>query len=244
MKIVVGCVAISGWYPRGVARLINEFHHVSFGYEIQAWINTLPPGAHTLIEGGKDYTGYAAKPFALQAAMEAGANIAILMDAAFYPIRNIGPLVEHINKTGYYLCKNGFSIGQWANDRTLDHFGLSRDEAMQMDEASSYCVGMNFNLERTRTMIQHWCDLVDLFPGPHTNTGATGEPSQLAREAGARNPGFCSADPRCHGHRHDQTVLSILAHRYGATNFVERPRFTAYKGHETDETVLVNWGGM
>ena len=51
-----------------------------------------------------------------------------------------------------------------------------------------------------------------------------------------------STDQSVKGHRHDQTVLSVLAHRLKMDKLVERPRFTAYAGFETEETVLVNLG--
>ena len=47
-RVVICTVGIGGWYPRGVARMIEEFNRVSPGYEIQAWVNTLPPGTPNL----------------------------------------------------------------------------------------------------------------------------------------------------------------------------------------------------
>ncbi len=247
MKTIVTVVGIGGWYPRGVARMIEKMHERSYGIEVCSWVNALPPSAPAnVIENGRDYTGYCSKPFALKHLMDTGADIGILADAAFYPIRHLQPLVDHIAKAGYYLCKNGFSIGEWASDRALSNMGLGRDQAMTMDEASSYCVGLNFNNRKSVELLEEWCRYAadrSTFPGPHTNTGA-GRISDVAARSGARNPGFCSADPRCSGHRHDQTALSVLAHRYEMTGFIERPRFTAYKGASTEETVLENHGGM
>jgi hypothetical protein len=103
-----------------------------------------------------------------------------------------------------------------------------------MEETSSYCVGLNFADGRCTELLYRWCGLASdrlTFPGAHTASGYPG-----------RNHGFVSADPTVRGHRHDQTVLSILAHRLGMTELVNRPRFTAYKGSETAETVLVNQG--
>jgi hypothetical protein len=40
------------------------------------------------------------------------------------------------------------------------------------------------------------------------------------------------------GHRWDQTVASVLAWRLGMT-FTDPPKFFAYKGAETAETLLV-----
>lgn len=237
MKVVICCVAIGGWYPKGVARMIQEFDRVSPGFEIMSWVNTLPFGAPAdVIENGYSYTAYAAKPFALAAAMNAGADIAILLDAAFFPIQPIHPLVDHIAQTGYFLCKNGYKVGEWCSDRAAERMNASRDELMQMEEASSYCVGLNFADGRCHQLLHQWCGFASdrlTIPGHHTNT----------MEAG-RNRGHVSNDRRVRGHRHDQTVLSVMASRLGMDCLVERPKFTSYKGYETDQTVLINEGGI
>lgn len=236
MRVIICTVALGGWYPKGAARLIQEFDRVSPGFEVQAHVNTPPFGAPAaVIEDGYDYTAYCAKPFALAAAMMAGADIAILLDAAFYPIRPIHPLVDHIARNGYYLCKNGYRVGEWCSDRAMTRMGETRDRLMEMEEVSSYCVGLNFADGRCVELLHRWCGFASdrlTFPGCHT-----------ARFSGeGRNKGFVSNDPRVRGHRHDQTALSILAHKMDMHNLSERPLFTSYAGYETEETVLVNQG--
>jgi len=192
---MITVVALGGWYPRGAARLIEKFYEVSHGYMIVPWINALPPEAPAnVVRNGRDYTGYCAKPFALRALRDYGADIGILLDAAFYPIRSINPLVDHITQYGYYLCENGYNVGEWCQDSSLEPLGITREEAFRIPEVSSYCVGLNF----------HWVK----------------------------------------GHRHDQTALSVIAYRLGFDKRIARPKFTAYCGTETKETVLVNRGGL
>lgn len=239
LNVGIAVVAWGGWYARGVARLVNAFHEVSNGFTIAAWINCLPPGAReNVIEDGYDYTGYAAKAFALGDLRRRGFDIGILLDAAFYPIRHIQPLVDHIAGQGYYLCDNGSTVGEWSTDRALDRMQLSRDDAMNITEASSYCVGMDFRTPEANVLVVEWCAaarLAMVIAGPHTNVNA--QPAVKGR-----NIGWCSADPRCKGHRHDQTALSIIAHRLGMNKLTARPKFTAYLGDATAETVLINSG--
>ncbi len=241
MKVTICAIGLSGWYPLGISRMIQKFYENSPGYAIKAWINALPFGAPAaVIEDGWDYTAYCAKPYALLDAVADSADIAILVDAAFYPIRDIGPLVEHVAQKGYYLCKNGNNVGEWSSDRCLDRMGMTREEAFTVEEASSYCVGLNFNHGRCVELLQRWRGYAGdrvTFPGPHTNDAYCGYGGY------GRNTGLASTDARVKGHRHDQTVLSILAHRMGMVELVERPKFTAYLGSETEETVLVNQGG-
>ena len=237
MKTVICTVGIGGWYPRGVARMIQQFAEVSPGFDIHAWVNTYPFGAPgSVIESGWEYGPYMAKPFALLEAYKAGADIAILCDAAFYPIRSIHPLVDHIAQTGYYFCRNGYSVGEWCSDRAMERLGQTREKLFAMEEISSYCVGLNFADGRCIELLQRWCGFAAdrlTFAGPHTAAGQ-----------GGRNAGFVSTDSRVRGHRHDQTALSVLAHHIGMLKLVERPRFTTYAGHEMHETVLVNRGGL
>lgn len=217
--------------------MIQEFHRVSPGFEITAYVNTQPFGSpFDVIESGYDYTAYCAKPFAPLNALADGADLAILLDAAFYPIRSVHPLVEHIARHGYYFCKNGFKVGEWSSDRCLDRMGVTREDAFTMEEISSYCVGLNFADGRCIELVQRWCGFAQdrlTIPGPHTNIGC-GYPG--------RNQGFVSRNVKVGGHRHDQTVLSILAHRMGMSELCERPRFTAYKGSSDETTVLENEG--
>ena len=241
-KVFICTVAWGGAYPRALARMIQQFAEHSPGYQVRGWCNVLPPGTPHIEENGYDYTGYAAKPFALRECMEDDATIAILLDASFYPVRDIGPLVDHIAQTGYYLCDNGFHVGEWTSDRALEWIGFhTREDLMQMKECSSYCVGLNFKNKSVdcKGLLNSWCRLASsksILAGPHENT------AHQPKRRSMRNPGWCSADPRVKGHRHDQSILSILAHQYGMTNFIPRPKYTCYKAGATAETVLVNDG--
>jgi len=181
------------------------------------------------------YTAYAAKPYLLQhVLLRDGPRVTILCDASFYAIRPLDPLIEHITRNGYYLCDNGYTVGEWASDRCLAHFGLSRDVAMAMPDCSSYCVGIDRENPTAMELARQWCEhsVEATICGAHTNQG----------HRRSRNPGFVSGDPRCRGHRHDQTVLSIVAHGLGLLNWTHRPVYTAYKGYEDERTVLVAEG--
>jgi hypothetical protein len=234
-RVVICTVGIGGWYPRGVSRMIDAFHKVGGGYEIQAWVNVLPPGTPDLRRPECDYTPYAAKPRALWYALDHGADIAILLDAAFFPIRHILPLVDWVSGNGYYLCKNGYKVGEWCSDDCLASMGEERERLMSLDDVSSYAVGINRANKTALSLANLWAISSSAMTicGNHTAPGHQG-----------RNVGPVSIDPRVKGHRHDQCVLSILANNLGLTRWCERPKFTAYLGHENESTVLVNQGGI
>lgn len=238
-KVMILTVGIGAWYPRGIARMIERFRSYSPGFEVTAWINCYPPGAPgSVIQKDYEYGPYIAKPYAMLHALRSGADVAILLDAAFYPIRPIHPLIDHISHDGYYFCKNGNLAGEWASDRSLEYLHVTRDQALEREEISSYCVGLNFHRESCRELARVWAKTWTAIPGPHTNV----LPSDLPGAWEGRNSGFCSAHPRVKGHRHDQTTLSLLAYELGMRDLTERPKFTAYAGSESEETVLVNQG--
>jgi len=118
----------------------------------------------------------------------------------------------------------------------MERMGQTRKALDAMEEISSYCVGLNFADGRCIELLHRWCGFSSdrlTVPGPHTG---------LMHEG--RNHGFVSQESRVKGHRHDQTVLSVLAHQIGMDKLVNRPKFTAYKGSETEETVFINHGGI
>lgn len=241
MKVVICTVAYLGWYRRGVARMIQAFETVSPGYEIQAWVNTLPPGTPEIVHDNVTYTGYAAKPFALKHALE-NADVALLLDASVYPIRHVEPLLDFIKGHGYYLAPAGFSIGEWTNDEMLKRAGLTRAEALLIPDVASGIVGLA-NTDTNREVVKRWCGMTNWpsFGAPHSNSLAADKKHHY------RNVGWVSDDPRCSGHRQDQSALSIIAHQMGLTDLTPWPRFVAYQaghGGKADETTLLQIAGM
>ena len=244
MRVAVVTCALGHQYPRGAARLIQAFEKSSPGYQLMAWINTLPPGApERVIEDGWDYTGYCAKPFAMKAAMDAGAEIVLWLDCSVYPIRSITPLVEYISAHGYYMAPTGFTIGEWSSDAVLEGFKVERGGWMDKKECASGIVGLDLRRERGARLLYQWECNWRYFPGHHSNFHAAD------KEHHYKNVGHVSMDPRCSGHRHDQTVLSLLAHELGLTEWVPWPKFVAYQagystvpgqsGMPNEETCLV-----
>lgn len=249
MKVVICTVAYSGWYRRGLARQIREFERVSPGYELQGWLNVLPSGTPKLVLDDVNYTGYAAKPWAMKYAMDSGAEVALLIDASVYPIKHIEPLIDFIWDHSYYLAPAGFTVGEWTNDTMLANFGLDRDHAMTIRDVASGIVGLKLGDPRIRSAVNRWCEATNQpgFAAPHSNSLAADKTHHY------RNVGFVSYDPRCSGHRQDQSALSLIAHEYGLTELTPWPRFVAYqagystvpgKSGKADETTVLKIAGM
>ena len=241
MKVTICTVAYKGWYRKGLERQIREFERVSPGYELQGWLNVLPPGTPLAVRDGVDYTGYAAKPWAMKYALE-NADVALLIDASVYPIRHIEPLIDFVWDKGYYLSPTGFSAGEWTNDGMLASFGLDRDHALKIPDVASGVVGLR-GTPKNLDLVMAWCRSTEwaCFSAPHSNVHAADKKHHY------RNVGHVSYDPRCSGHRQDQSALSLLAHQAGMTELTPWPRFVAYQagyGGKSDETTVLEIAGM
>lgn len=83
--------------------------------------------------------------------------------------------------------------------------GVTRENALTLSEVASGFIGFNLNDKTCNKILDEFFSLAkdgSLFKGYWNNTNNS-----------------VSSDPRVKGHRHDQTVLSLLAHKYKMTNF-------------------------
>jgi hypothetical protein len=107
---------------------------------------------------------------------------------------SLAPLFEHIEREGYYLGNNGCNNAVWCNDVSLAAFGVTRDEAEKQCQVDAACYGLSPCHPTGRLILDELIAHRDLFKGSRTN--------DLKTE---------SQDARCEGHRHDQSVLSLIA---------------------------------
>jgi hypothetical protein len=183
------------------------------------WADQMPPGALT-----HKRMPYSFKAFAVEAGRLAGADLVLWADACILPIRSMEPLWDLIESKGYWFSRNyGFKNGQWCSDAALPLLGITREEAFQQDHVVATTFGLNLRSEIGATFAAEYLRLAQngSFRGPWTN-----------------KDGEASADPRVTGHRHDQTAASVIAARLGMV-LTDPPAWFAYRGGETQETVLV-----
>lgn len=189
MRIAVASIGVGGWYPKGIARLDRSLTAVGFTGERRLstrWPEGCP--AHQTIP-------YGFKPWAAQNAAAAGIDVLIWLDASIVVAQPLEPLVKRIQDVGALFVLDGALVGAWTNDRTLEHFGVSRDDAMSWQVVMGGCFGLDLRQSAIKAFVAAWWQAaVDgWFAGRWTNDARTE-----------------SQDPRCRGHRHDQSVASIL----------------------------------
>lgn len=153
---------------------------------------------------------YQFKAKSIEKAMEMGSLI-LWCDSVIYAKKSIEPIFDYIKEHGVLLFDNpGYSIGDYTSDACLEYFGMTRETSFKIPMIAACCMGFDTENPISMKILQKYIAASQdgiTFPGSWHNKNAE-----------------VSYDLRVQGHRHDQSVMSILAHRYG---------ITPVKGNET-----------
>jgi len=75
---------------------------------------------------------YAFKIYAFKKALELGYRKILYVDSSVVAVKELDSLWQILDEDGYFIQEAGHFVGRWCNDRTLNYFGISREEAMLM----------------------------------------------------------------------------------------------------------------
>lgn len=186
----------TGHYVNGQERLRKSLATVSFfgrfmGVTSEAAVNA---------PSHRD-NPYAFKIYAFRQVLESGRTQILWLDASVWAITPLDTIFEKMATDGYIMQDAGHWVGRWSNDRCLEYFGITRDEAMKMPMiGNAGFLGLNFNNEVAKEFFSKWEAAMEagIFKGEWTNDNKTE-----------------SQDPRCTGHRHDMSCSSIIANQMG-----------------------------
>jgi hypothetical protein len=200
-------------YPRQLARLKGSVQAAAFAGELMVW----EPGAFPDACPPHLDVPFAFKPFCFADARARGVDLALWLDASCVVMAPLDPLFAQIREHGYLLFRNGrHKVGEWASDAALARLGVTRAEAMQMPEANASAVGLDLHHPQAVEFLDRWLEEAQhgvAFRG--TEEPLTGEADYL--DIKWNHHGRASGAPGVRGHRHDQTVASVLAHHLGMT---------------------------
>jgi hypothetical protein len=159
---------------------------------------------------------YAFKPYAIQKAIDLGYEQILWCDSPIYAKQSIQPVFDHIEAHGYVFFDNiGYSLGDYTNDKTLNTFEITREQAFKIKMIMACCMGFNFKNPLVRNIFRFYKDVAPhLYPGEWNNDDLTE-----------------SKDMRVKGHRHDQSVMSALIYRDGSDILKGQDTFFAYESH-------------
>lgn len=250
MKRFIVNVSTDSWV-KGQIRLCQRM--ADYGERVIAYSNTLPRGCPPHRTRGvcagrrhADCVPYAFKAYALhEVATQQQADMLLWCDASIVPIRPLDSVWRAIEERGVWICRNGWSNAEWTADSAYpDLFpDLPMDRAREVNAEIPHVVATTFGLDlrqqNASALLAAYYRLASTtraFCGPWGNSAA---PHTGGRNVD-REVGLCGP-PTTLGHRHDQTALSVLAWTLGV-QLDEVPARFAYKGGESDSTVLVAEG--
>lgn len=159
---------------------------------------------------------YAFKAYSIKKAFELGYDLVLWMDAPVYATKSLTKVFKHIETKGYLFFDNiGFSIGDYTSDRCLELMGMTREEAFESKMIMA-CV-MGLHKSKVKKFTDCYIKLAD---------------SQHYGGAWKNDNGQVSLDKRVKGHRHDQSVASILVKQMNLKITHPHSTFFAYQGHD------------
>ena len=189
-------------YKRGQERLIRSLIYHGFRYDILAF--------QDFQTDDFDKTcGYNIKADALTVAINQGYERILWLDSSVWAIKPIEPLFDYIDENGWYFYSNGFNMAQMADDKALEHFGYTRDEAEKIPDLSSSMFGLHMGNPRAQEFAEEWI-----------------KTAKLGMWSTSREHGGGSKDPRFMFDRQDQSCASLLVHKL-KLHMVGRNTFSA-----------------
>lgn len=172
---------------------------------------------------------YAFKLYSIQNVLEKEYHTILYLDSSLFPIRNLEPIFDVIDEVGFFGQHAGHMCGTWANDKCLEYFGVSRDEAMEIPMyGNAGLLGLDLSRPEILNFYVQWRESMNagMFIGEWTNRSKSE-----------------SEDPRCQGHRHDMVCGSLIMHKLGLDKKYQRgDQWMKYSPPEeeiTDETILL-----
>jgi hypothetical protein len=142
---------------------------------------------------------YAFKPYAIERIKSMGYDIVIWCDSCIRLVKDIKMLIPEIKSRGVFLQNDpNHTIGDWANDRSLQYLNVTRDDAMKLPAIYACIMAFDFTQEISLEFLHRWKKSADdgIFQGKWNNEQKTE-----------------SQDVRCKGHRHDQTCAELISYQ-------------------------------
>ena len=163
---------------------------------------------------------YAFKIYALEKMKDLGYDQVLWLDSSIVFVKHSKPIFDWIEDKGFFFEEAGHWAGSWCNERTLEYFGINREEAMKMPMFSAGFTGLDFSKSKSVEFFQRWKQsmLDGQFLGDWSN------------------------------HRHDMTCASIIANQMDMVkNYSSGGNFFAYIGggySQPKESVICHLKGL
>lgn len=224
----------TGRYVKGQTRLMTAC--AAQGVSTVLFRDFLPKGSPSHQD-----VPYAFKAYALKEAERCNVWTLLWCDACILPVKMLGPLLDRIERDGYWMCRNGFKNSEWTADSAYpDLFPeyLTEDARLvnaRIEHVVATAFGISLAHERGCAFLNEYYRLASetkAFCGPWTNAPLDTDSRVFTAAVHPCGP------VTTHGHRHDQTAASVIAWRLGF-ELTSAPDIFAYAGGADERTVLV-----
>lgn|SRR3990167_1552890 len=203
-------------FELGNRRLVASLKAVKFDGDIFSFKDFAEVGSPD-----HDEVPYAFKPYCIKKIWD-DYDLILWLDSAIYATQNLNPVFDYIEKNGYMFFDNiGWTLGDHTSDACLKAWGLTREQSFQTRMIMACCMGFNTKDPESNVFFNQYCE------------AATDGVSYLGDWHNNNNQ--VSEDNRVKGHRHDQSVASII---------IAKMNLKLLIGHETFFTYFGNPGMM
>lgn len=198
-----------GYYGQYADRLERSLDAHGGGAARRIWRDSWPTGSPSHADHN-----YAFKVYAVQAALKEGFERVMWLDSGTELIADIGPLWDHIDDHGVGILSAWDTLGEWVSDEVLEHYRVSRDEAMNLKLGGGCYVGVAADSNAGMKFFSEWLRLAAttrFFRGYHSEGSSAMRSLVLDGPEGKK----VSDDPRVKGHRSDEACFALYAHVNG-----------------------------
>jgi hypothetical protein len=191
-QCIVNAYVGTGWFENGQKRLVQSLNDMGYKGSILTWAN------EPISEIYDPACPYTIKAAAIYEAKKMGYEQIIWLDCSVTVIKPLDEWLKIIDQDGYYFMTGGWNCAQECNDKSLEIFNYTRDEAELLPCLWSCIFAFDLTNERAKKVF-------DLFLRGRV----------YGAFHGSRHHDNQSKDKRFLHHRQDQSALSLAYHRAG-----------------------------
>lgn len=168
---------------------------------------------------GHQNVPYSFKPYSIMEAVKKGYDYILWIDSPIVAIKPLDKIFEHIKTEGYCFFNNiGHELGKWTSDACLKKHSIGREESFNIKMIMACCMGFNMIHASSEDFINEY------YKAATDGISYIGSWTNGANEV--------STDKRVMGHRHDQSVASILIHKLNLNILTGNETFFMYDSHK------------
>lgn len=207
----------TGFTYRALQGRLNQKLQEFGNCEVKLWSEPLP----------KHWTPHSEVPYRFKAHALASVqgDLVLWLDSAILPLQSLEPVWRHLDEQMVFIPANpGMSNYDWTAISAYEDLfpDMPLEEATKLNRQIPHCssaaFGCNLKSEIGKAVFDEFCRLAvrtNVFQGPWANANGPDCERYTAEHLRHLYTTAPCGPPEVRGHRHDQTVLSVIAWRFG-----------------------------